>query len=107
MRGDTLRTSIVEAVTKPNINEAFFMARDLPSDHPEVLDRPPCRGMGAAEPGSETEPQNARRGGTFHRVAGNRTPSLSFRSLAWCAHAEKKDRLARRAATWTPAIIRR
>lgn len=37
LRGDTLRTSTVETVTKPNINEAFFVARDLPSDHPEVL----------------------------------------------------------------------
>ena len=37
MRGDTLRTSTVETVTKPNINEAFFVARDLPSDHPDVL----------------------------------------------------------------------
>jgi isopenicillin N synthase-like dioxygenase len=37
MKGDTLRTSTVETVTKPNVNEAFFVARDLPSDHPEVL----------------------------------------------------------------------
>jgi isopenicillin N synthase-like dioxygenase len=37
IRGDTLRTSTVETVTKANINEAFFVARDLPSDHPEVL----------------------------------------------------------------------
>ena len=37
MRGDTLRTSTVATVTKPNFNEAFFVARDLPSDHPEVL----------------------------------------------------------------------
>jgi isopenicillin N synthase-like dioxygenase len=37
MRGDTLRTSTVETVTKPNLNEAFFVARDLPSDHPDVL----------------------------------------------------------------------
>jgi isopenicillin N synthase-like dioxygenase len=37
MRGDTLRTSTVAAVTKPNLNEAFFAARDLPSDHPDVL----------------------------------------------------------------------
>ena len=37
MRGDTLRTSTIATVTKPNINEAFFVARDLPSDHPEVL----------------------------------------------------------------------
>ena len=35
--GDTLRTSTVATVTKANINEAFFVARDLPSDHPEVL----------------------------------------------------------------------
>ena len=37
MRGDTLRTSTVETVTKPNLNEALFVARDLPSDHPDVL----------------------------------------------------------------------
>jgi isopenicillin N synthase-like dioxygenase len=36
MRGDTLRTSTVETVTKANLNEAFFMARDLPDDHPDV-----------------------------------------------------------------------
>jgi isopenicillin N synthase-like dioxygenase len=29
VKGDTLRTSTVETVTKPNINEAFFVARDL------------------------------------------------------------------------------
>jgi isopenicillin N synthase-like dioxygenase len=37
MRGDTLRTSVVANVTKPNVNEAFFMARDLPPDHPDVV----------------------------------------------------------------------
>jgi len=37
MRGDTLRTSTVQAVTRPNLNEAFFVARDLPDDHPDVL----------------------------------------------------------------------
>jgi isopenicillin N synthase-like dioxygenase len=37
MRGDTLRTSVVATVTKPNLNEALFVARDLASDHPEVL----------------------------------------------------------------------
>src|SRR5690348_15564903 len=37
MRGDTLRTSTVETVTKANLNEAFFAARDLPSDHPDVV----------------------------------------------------------------------
>lgn len=35
--GDTLRTSVVATVTKPNINEAFFMARDLATDHPDVI----------------------------------------------------------------------
>src|SRR5262245_25508055 len=34
MMGDTLRTSVVANVTKPNMSEAFFMARDLVSDHP-------------------------------------------------------------------------
>src|SRR6202023_970142 len=37
MKGDTLRTSTVETVTKPNLNEALFVARDLPSDHPDVV----------------------------------------------------------------------
>jgi isopenicillin N synthase-like dioxygenase len=37
MQGDTLRTSTVAIVTKPNLNEAFFAARDLPGDHPDVL----------------------------------------------------------------------
>src|SRR5215469_2883958 len=37
MQGDTLRTSTVETVTKANLNEAFFVARDLPGDHPDVL----------------------------------------------------------------------
>jgi isopenicillin N synthase-like dioxygenase len=37
LKGDTLRTSTVETVTKANFNEALFVARDLASDHPEVL----------------------------------------------------------------------
>ena len=37
MRGDTLRTSTVQTVTKPNLNEALFVARDLPDDHPDVV----------------------------------------------------------------------
>lgn len=37
MMGDTLRTSVVETVTKPNFSEALFVARDLPSDHPDVI----------------------------------------------------------------------
>ena len=37
MMGDTLRTSVVANVIKPNMNEAFFMARDLAPDHPDVV----------------------------------------------------------------------
>src|SRR5262249_45735928 len=37
MRGNTLRTSTVQANTKPNLNEAFFVKRELPADHPDVL----------------------------------------------------------------------
>ena len=37
MMGDTLRTSVVANVTKPNMSEAFFMARDLAADHPDVV----------------------------------------------------------------------
>jgi isopenicillin N synthase-like dioxygenase len=37
MMGDTLRTSVVANVTKPNLNEAFFIARDLAPDHPGVI----------------------------------------------------------------------
>jgi isopenicillin N synthase-like dioxygenase len=36
MMGDTLRTSTVAAVTKPNINEALFVARELGLDHNDV-----------------------------------------------------------------------
>lgn len=37
MRGNTLRTSTVQAGTKPNLNEAFFIKRELPADHPDVV----------------------------------------------------------------------
>jgi isopenicillin N synthase-like dioxygenase len=37
LKGDTLRTSTVATVTKANLNEAFFVARDLPPDHPDVI----------------------------------------------------------------------
>lgn len=37
LKGDTLRTSTVAAVTKANLNEALFVARDLPPDHPDVI----------------------------------------------------------------------
>ncbi len=37
MRGNTLRTSTVQAGTKPNLNEAFFIKKELPTDHPDVL----------------------------------------------------------------------
>src|SRR3954469_19038295 len=37
IRGNTLRTSTVQAGTKPNLNEAFFIKRELPPGHPDVL----------------------------------------------------------------------
>ena len=37
MRGDTLRTSVVQTITKANLNEAYFVARDLADDHPDVV----------------------------------------------------------------------
>jgi isopenicillin N synthase-like dioxygenase len=37
LRGDTLRTSTVATVTKANLNEALFVARDLAPDHPDVI----------------------------------------------------------------------
>ncbi len=44
MRGNTLRTSTVQAGTKPNLNEAFFVKRELPPDHPDVLSNRRFRG---------------------------------------------------------------
>ncbi len=37
MRGNTLRTSTVQTGTKPNLNEAFFVKREMAADHPDVL----------------------------------------------------------------------
>src|SRR4051812_14349284 len=37
MRGNTLRTSTVQTNTKPNLNEAFFVKRELPANHPDLL----------------------------------------------------------------------
>jgi len=37
IKGDTLRTSVVQTVTRPNLNEAFFVARDLAPGHPDVV----------------------------------------------------------------------
>ena len=37
MRGNTLRTSTVQAGTKANLNEAFFVKREMADDHPDVL----------------------------------------------------------------------
>lgn len=37
MRGDTLRTSVVQKVTQANQNEALFIARDLAPDDPDVI----------------------------------------------------------------------
>lgn len=45
MRGNTLRTSTVQAGTKPNLNEAFFVKREMPADHPDVLSGRRYRGV--------------------------------------------------------------
>jgi isopenicillin N synthase-like dioxygenase len=43
MRGGVTRHSALNENNKPNVNEAFFMARDLPPDHPDVLAGKPYR----------------------------------------------------------------
>lgn len=43
MRGGTTRHSPLNANNKPNVNEAFFCARDLPLDHPDVVAGKPYR----------------------------------------------------------------
>lgn len=43
MRGGTTRHSALNANNKPNVNEAFFCARDLAPDHPDVLAGKPYR----------------------------------------------------------------
>ncbi len=45
MRGNTLRTSTVQAGTKANLNEAFFVKRELAPDHPHVLAGRRYRGL--------------------------------------------------------------
>src|SRR6266850_7493685 len=44
LRGNTLRTSTIQAGTKPNLNEAFFVKRELPPGHPDVLSNRRFRG---------------------------------------------------------------
>ena len=43
MRGGTTRHSALNANNKPNVNEAFFCARDLARDHPDVIAGKPYR----------------------------------------------------------------
>ncbi|MCX7363790.1 MAG: isopenicillin N synthase family oxygenase [Alphaproteobacteria bacterium] len=45
MRGNTLRTSTVQTGTRPNLNEAFFVKRELAPDHPDVLAGRRYRGL--------------------------------------------------------------
>jgi len=45
MRGNTLRTSTVQACTKANLNEAFFVKREMAPDHPDVLSGRRFRGI--------------------------------------------------------------
>ena len=44
MRGSTTRHSKLNANNKPNLNEAFFVKRDLPCDHPDVVANKRFRG---------------------------------------------------------------
>ena len=44
MRGNTLRTSTVQPGTKPNLNEAFFVKRELPAGHPDIVSNRRFRG---------------------------------------------------------------
>ena len=43
MKGATTRHSLINKNNKPNLNEAYFLARDLPADHPDVLAEKPFR----------------------------------------------------------------
>ena len=71
MQGDTLRTSAVATVTKPNLNEALFVARDLPADHPDVRGRPAL---------SQRQPV-ARRSA---RLPRGRSSTIATRWSGWC-----------------------
>ena len=44
-RGSVSRASAVHQNTAPNLNEALFIKRDLPADHPDVLTGKRFRGM--------------------------------------------------------------
>jgi isopenicillin N synthase-like dioxygenase len=44
MRGNTLRTSTVQSGTKPNLNEAYFVKRELPEGHPDIVSNRRFRG---------------------------------------------------------------
>ena len=43
MRGGATRHSALNKNNNPNVNEAFFAARELPADHPDVLAEKPFR----------------------------------------------------------------
>src|SRR5689334_6848179 len=45
VRGSTTRHSKINPNNKPNVNEAFFVKRDLPPDHPDVLAGKKFRGL--------------------------------------------------------------
>ena len=44
IRGSVTRHSKINPNNKPNVNEAFFVKRDLPPDHPDILAGLPFRG---------------------------------------------------------------
>ena len=45
VRGSTTRSSKINRNNRPNLVEAFFVARDLPPDHPDVIANKRFRGM--------------------------------------------------------------
>ena len=93
MMGDTLRTSVVANVTKPNLSEAFFMARDLAPDHPDVVSgrRFPERQSVARGPARlpRTARRILRRAGAAGATPGARLcpcARLAGRILRWAFH---------------------
>ena len=70
MMGDTLRTSVVAHVTKPNMSEAFFMARDLARTTPT-----------SSRAGASGAPISGR---TTCPASANLSSNIARRWSGWC-----------------------
>ena len=79
MRGGTTRHSALNANNKPNVNEAFFSARDLSADHPDVLAGKPYR---CANKWPPTCPASAKPASPI-RPHSRSWPRASCRSTRW------------------------